>query len=248
MTPDDLDRLAAEYVLGLLEGEDAARAGRLLAGDQNFEAAVERWRTRFAELDETAAHMPKSDALWARIEAGIKAENDSSPMPAAPLIVPDPRNAFRALWHNLAFWRFAGLATAAASLLLGVGLYIAADIAATERARKPALVAVLVKEGTAEPGAVVNAFANGHVELIPLENINVPPGRALEIWTLWDRAVGPRSIGLVHEARSVRLNLQNLPRTGPNQLFEITLEPAAGSPTGRPTGPILMKGTTATAL
>jgi anti-sigma-K factor RskA len=110
------------------------------------------------------------------------------------------------------------------------------------------LIAVLVKEGTNQPGAIVNAFAGGAVELVPLESIDVPPDRALEIWTLWDKTVGPRSVGLVHQARSVRLNLHNLPRTGPNQLFEITLEPATGSPTGRPTGPILMKGTTATAL
>jgi anti-sigma-K factor RskA len=85
-------------------------------------------------------------------------------------------------------------------------------------------------------------------ELIPLEAINVPPDRALEIWTLWDRAVGPRSIGLINEARTLRLNLENLPKPAPNQLFEITLEPKTGSPTGRPTGPILMKGTTSTAL
>jgi anti-sigma-K factor RskA len=98
------------------------------------------------------------------------------------------------------------------------------------------------------PAAVVNAFADGNAELIPLEAIPVPPGQALEIWTLWDRARGPVSIGLIDEARTVRLNVGNLPQTGPNQLFEITLEPATGSPTGRPTGPVLMKGTTSTAL
>jgi anti-sigma-K factor RskA len=103
-------------------------------------------------------------------------------------------------------------------------------------------------EGSAEPAAVVNAFADGRTELVPLRTIAVPPDRALEIWTLWDRAVGPRSIGLLDQARSVRLNLENLPKPGPNQLFEITLEPKTGSPTGRPTGPILMKGLTSTAL
>jgi anti-sigma-K factor RskA len=76
----------------------------------------------------------------------------------------------------------------------------------------------------------------------------VPPDRALQIWTLWDRARGPVSVGLIRQARSLQLNVIDLPRTGPDQLFEITLEPSSGSPTGRPTGPILMKGTTATAL
>jgi anti-sigma-K factor RskA len=252
MTPEDLDRFAAEYALGLLDGEDAARAERMLVADRGFEAAVERWRTHFAELDETAAPMTVPDALWRRIEAEIAAEPKTAPLPVTPVIVPDPRNAFRSLWHNLAFWRFAGLATTAASLLLAGALYLTAEFMseflATERARKPTLIAILVKEGTNEPGAIVNTFANGRAELIPLESINVPPDRALQIWTLWDRARGPVSVGLIDQARSVRLNLENLPPPGPNQLFEITLEPATGSPTGRPTGPILMKGTTATTL
>ena len=136
------------------------------------------------------------------------------------------------------------MAGAAAALVLGFGL----AVLATRDGRTPVLVAVLIKEGTTQPGAVVHAFANGQAELIPLEAIDVPPDRALEIWTLWDRAVGPRSIGLLDQARSVRLNLENLPKPGPNQLFEITLEPKTGSPTGRPTGPILMKGLTSTAL
>jgi anti-sigma-K factor RskA len=158
--------------------------------------------------------------------------------------VPDPLNALRALWRSLAFWRVAGMASAAAALILGVGLaYVA-----SERARTPILVAVLVTEGSTEPAAVVNAFADGRTELVPLRAIAVPPDRALEIWTLWDRSVGPRSIGLLDQTRSVRLNLQNMPKPGPNQLFEITLEPKTGSPTGRPTGPVLMKGLASTAL
>lgn len=32
------------------------------------------------------------------------------------------------------------------------------------------------------------------------------------------------------------------------QLYEITLEPEGGSPTGRPTGPVLMKGLATTPL
>ena len=185
MTDDERDRLAAEYVLGLLEGEEAARAERLLAGDRAFAADVERWRTHFAELDATAAPAPLSDALWHRIEAGIAAEDRPDAVRVTPLIVPDPRNAFRALWRSLSFWRMAGLAMTAASLLLAVGVYWTAafmsDAVDAERARKPMLVAVLVKEGTNQPAAVVNAFAGGAVELIPLETIDVPHNHALEI-------------------------------------------------------------------
>jgi anti-sigma-K factor RskA len=113
--------------------------------------------------------------------------------------------------------------------------------------RAPVLVAVLLTDAS-RPAAVVNAFADGRIELIPLDTIPVPPGKALEIWTLWDRARGPVSVGLIDAARRVNLRLEGLPTPGPNQLFEITLEPATGSPTGRPTGPILMKGTTSATL
>jgi anti-sigma-K factor RskA len=39
----------------------------------------------------------------------------------------------------------------------------------------------------------------------------------------------------------------NLSAPSIGQLFEITLEPSSGSPTGRPTGPVLFKGNTALA-
>jgi anti-sigma-K factor RskA len=247
MTRDeDLDRLAAEHVLGVLEGAEARQVAELMASDPSFAAAVARWRERLAEFDETAAPAAPSPGLWRRIEADITPAAPSGARARAPVpvIVPDPLNALRALWRSLAFWRLAGLAGTAAALVLGIGLaYVA-----SERARTPILVAILVTEGSTEPAAVVNAFADGRTELVPLRAIAVPPDRALEIWTLWDRSVGPRSIGLLDQARSVRLNLQNLPKPGPNQLFEVTLEPKTGSPTGRPTGPILMKGLTSTAL
>lgn len=241
---DDLDLLAAEHVMGLLEGEEAARAERLLREDRAFGTAVAHWRERFSDLDASIPPEVAGDQLWGRIEQAIEAPAQALAVPTTPVIVPDPLSAFKALWRNLAFWRVAGLAGAAATLLLAVGL----GLLSSERARTPVLVAVLVTEGSNRPAAVVNAFADGRTELVPLENIAVPPDRALEIWTLWDRARGPVSVGLLDQARSVRLNLDKLPAPGPNQLFEITLEPKSGSPTGRPTGPILMKGTTSTAL
>lgn len=249
MTGDDLDRLAAEHVLGLLEGADVAQAERLVATDPDFEARVLRWQAHFADLDGTASLETPPAGLWRQIEADLAAAATApapvaaGPSPAAPVIIPDPRSAFRALWHNLAFWRVAGLASAAAALLLGIGVAWLAG----QPARTPVLVAVLIAEGTSRPAAVVNTFADGRTEFVPLDPIPVPPDRALEIWTLWDRSVGPRSVGVIDQARSVRLNVENLPKA-PNQLFEITLEPKTGSPTGRPTGPVLMKGTTSTTL
>jgi anti-sigma-K factor RskA len=50
------------------------------------------------------------------------------------------------------------------------------------------------------------------------------------------------SLGLVKPGETVEVKLDKLPKIVPNQLFEITLEPEAGSPIGKPTGPILFIG------
>jgi len=50
------------------------------------------------------------------------------------------------------------------------------------------------------------------------------------------------SLGLVSPGKNATYTLDNLPPMQPNQLFEITLEPEAGSPIDRPTGPILYIG------
>jgi anti-sigma-K factor RskA len=241
----DWERLAAEHVMGLLEGDERARAESLLATDTAFSALVETWQGRFLELDEITPEAPAGETLWARIETSLPsvAPASSTARGGSRSGVPTQPSLFASLWGSLPFWRGAGLAGALASLLLMVGVGVFAQRAA----RQPVLIAVLLNDAN-RPSAVVNAFANGSAELVPLDAIPVPPGRALEIWTLWDRARGPVSIGVVDEARRVRLKLDNLPQTAPNQLFEVSLEPAGGSPTGLPTGPVLMKGTASNAL
>ncbi|OYX12860.1 MAG: hypothetical protein B7Z15_09225 [Rhizobiales bacterium 32-66-8] len=167
---------------------------------------------------------------------------DGTSVPPPPLI-PHPAGAFSALWRSLGFWRGAGIGGVTAALVLALAVVIG------PLGRGPTATYVAVLMGPqGEPAAVVNAFADGTAELIPLRTIAVPDGRVLEVWTLWDPARGPVSLGLTSEARRIPLDLKALPRTAPNQLFEITLEPQGGSPTGRPTGPILMKGTTSLAL
>ncbi|MGL5114801.1 MAG: anti-sigma factor domain-containing protein, partial [Beijerinckiaceae bacterium] len=73
-------------------------------------------------------------------------------------------------------------------------------------------------------------------------------GRILEVWTLQSREQGPVSIGRMDQARTLKLDLARLKRPDVGHLFEITVEPPGGSPTGRPTGPILMKGLVGVAL
>jgi anti-sigma-K factor RskA len=243
------DDLAADYVMGLLEGAELAAAEQRMTLDAGFAGAVGAWRERLADLDATAEALAPSAALWDRIADSTKFA------PAIPL--PGARAALRGatLWDNLRFWRGAGIGGVFAALMLVVILIGALATSRQLRRelialaqRKPIYVAVLVNDATKETGAIVNTFSDGRVELIPLRSIDVPAGRALQVWTLWDRSVGPKSIALTNQSRTLQLDLEELPETVADQLFEITLEPEGGSPIGRPTGPVLFKGNTARAL
>ncbi len=238
------DALAGEYVFGLLDEAQADQVEQRMTGDAALAEAVESWRRHMAEIDWQARPLPPDPALWARIMGNLGTQ--VAPVQAsrmrAPAAQPSAGSRLREWWSSLFVWRGMAFAGALASLALAVGL----NGAVQQARRQPVLVAVLMTDGNAA-AAVVNTFADGRTELLPLQNFTVPEGKALEIWTLWDRGVGPRSVGLIDRARSTRLRLDQLP-LGQGQLFEITLEPATGSPTGRPTGPILAKGLTTQAL
>jgi anti-sigma-K factor RskA len=245
MTPDRDDSiLAAEYALGPLEHEVRVSAERRIASDPAFARLVEFWQERFAEFDDTAEEVIPDKGLWARIERDI-ANPTSMPRESESGTL---YRTWIGLWSNLNALRVAAVSGTIAAVVFAMfglaSLKQAHDVAA----RKPIYVAILIDDATKQAGAVVNAFSDGRVEMIPLSEIDVPKGRVLQIWTLWDRAVGPRSVGIIERARTTWLNLENLPATGVDQLFEITLEPDGGSPIGRPTGPILYKGTTSRAL
>lgn len=246
---DERNDMAADYVMGLLDATEQTAADKRMETDAAFAQAVNAWRERLSGFDASAESVKPGPGLWSRIAETTKKETISA--------LPGARSAMlgATIWNNLQFWRTAGLASGFAALFFAV-IAIGAITTSKELRRdlvalaqsKPVYVAILVNDTTKEAGAVVNAFANGRVELIPLKAIDVPPGRALQVWTLWDRSVGPKSIGLTGQSRTLQLNLDTLPETVADQLFEITLEPEGGSPIGRPTGPILFKGTTARTL
>jgi anti-sigma-K factor RskA len=225
--------LAGEYVLGLLEGGAKAEAERRIASDAGFAREVESWRARFAAFDDATPPQPATDELWRKIEADMPAH--AVPHSATPSV-------WTRLWGNIAVLRGATLGACLATLMLAVGLGFAIQAAR----QQPIMVAVLLDGDRI--GAVVQTFADGRSVLLPLTAIPVPEGKALEVWTLPSRERGPVSVGLMSQARTLQLQLKDLPMPRPDQLFEITLEPATGSPIGRPTGPVLFKGNTALAL
>ncbi len=222
---------AGEFVLGLLEGAEKQAAETAMQTDPEFRQAVEAFSRSMAPLDLAARPEAVPPEMWTRVAAAtadLPQERDAQP-PAT--VVPLPVAAPRRRWQGLAL---------AASLLVGAGLgYFGGWLSAST----PEPVVIVVLETPENlPGAVFEAFADNSVRVVPLQDFEVPAGQILQVWTLYDTDVGPVSLGTLPRAEVSVLEGPPQPTPVAEQLYEITLEPAPGSPTGRPTGPILVKG------
>jgi anti-sigma-K factor RskA len=133
-------------------------------------------------------------------------------------------------------WKIGAMLASAASLVLATGLGWA-----LMRPVEPMVVAVLLN-GAGEPQAIVEDFGNDTASIRLLSDFSVPADKVMQVWTLPTREMGPVSLGLLQQAHSATLASPKLPPPHDAQLYEITLEQTGGSPTGRPTGPILVKG------
>lgn len=224
--PDDIHDLAAEYVLGVLSAEEAAALERRMARDGALRAAVAEWEERLSGLTRSVAPVAPRPDLWARIETEVA---------AVPAGTAKARWRER-LWGSLSLWRTMAAAGVVASLLL-------ATVVALRPDSRPAYTVVLAAQDRT-PGWIVDISAGGDLRLTPLIDTAVRSNQALQFWTLRDPAQGPISLGLVPPDRTTLIPAARLPAIGPNQLFELTLEPATGSPIGRPTGPVLYIGRT----
>ncbi|SON55149.1 putative anti-sigmaE protein [Hartmannibacter diazotrophicus] len=224
---NDVPRLADEYVLGLLDPAEAADLEREMAADARLRDAVAASRDRFLPLDESVEPKAAGEELWDRIAANLP-QRDATRATATDRA---PAND-----NRQPVWRSLAMASMAACLLLAVGL----GWTLTTKP-EPVVIAVLVN-AAGEPQAIVEDYGNERASVSVLADIQVPDGRTMQVWTLPDQDTGPVSLGLLKGDGSSILKGPALPRPHDAQLYEITLEQAGGSPTGRPTGPVLAKG------
>lgn len=219
---DDPYDLAGQYVLGTLSRTRRQEVERDIAANATLRLAVAEWEERLLPLTTLVAPSTPPAALWARIERSLP---------------PSAAAGSSRWWQRLGTWRAlaaGGFAAAAImAVTIGVRLY---------EVEQPRYMVVLAAPQNAAPGWVLKLVSDDTLRLEPLVKTAVADDRALQLWTKADDWAGPVSLGLVKPGESVEVKLANLPKVVPNQLFEITLEPAAGSPIGRPTGPILYIG------
>jgi anti-sigma-K factor RskA len=228
--PELADRLAAEYVLGTLRGPARRRFEALLPAHPTLRQAVSAWRQRIEPLSASVAEVAPPDAVWARIETRLFADVAAA--------APRPQTTGSLPWlQRLSFWRgLTGLATAAVLALVVVG-------SQTPPPQAPIIVVLAANPEAAQAmnaSFVASLSADGRALVLrPLNDLSLTPGRALELWAV-PAAGAPRSLGLVNASGATTLLRSQLLRD--TAAFAVSIEPAGGSTTGAPTGPIVSVG------
>ena len=226
--------LAAEYVLGTLVGPARRRFDALLPAHPALRDAVAQWQQRLAPLapltsTATLAPVQPSPAVWAAVQERLFGRA----VPAAST-TPLP------WWQRLGLWQ--GLSGAALAGVLGLSVLLQ-QVPPTQ----PPIVVVLASTSQVNVGTttvtahfVVSLTADGRsLVLKPLNAPAIETTRAMELWAVPAQGA-PRSLGLVSPTQGATVLRTGL-LTG-TAAFAVSVEPAGGSPTGAPTGPIVSLG------
>ena len=215
---------AGEYVLGTLSKREMRRFERLRARDAYYCDMADEWERKFSLLGEALPDTEPPPEVWTRIERRIV---DTRARPG--------------LWDRLSFWRGFGLSAAAlAACLLA---FVVVDQFAAPTSPDVGRTAVLSDKTS--PAWLVTVDSTGrHLTILPLREVSIPSGKALELWLVRGKGVAPLSLGLVPSAgrRAVKLPklaIQSWPQA--TQLA-ITLEPHDGWKPGTAHGPALFAG------
>jgi anti-sigma-K factor RskA len=240
---DDLAGHADDHALGLLTPAEAQLFEALMTRDPALAAQVAGLRDQLLPLDLSATPLPLPEGFSGRLRARLartaqEKAPQSAPASVPPVLSVDPtmRPAQPA---NLPSAPRRWLAGLAAALVLGIALGLGG--AGLQPAPSPQVVAVLLDD-QGLPRAVIEDYGDETAQIRFVSDVEVPQGFSIQAWTLPSAEMGPRSLGVLDGPQAARLAGPDLPRPTDAQLYEITLEPEGGSPTGRPTGPIIAKG------
>jgi anti-sigma-K factor RskA len=183
--------------------------------------------------------------LWARIEDAIAAPAAAAPAPAPPAPASAPASNVHVLRRKVTLWR--GYSAAATALAASLAFFLVVRPPAEPPAPPPPapapLVATMAAEGSQAKLVATWDPASAMLLVAPAAGVSAVPGHAHELWLI--PADGkPRPMGLLEPGAPRRLPIP--PALLAEMKAEVTLalsvEPAGGSPTGQPTGPVVASG------
>ncbi len=212
--PDRLEQLAAAYVLGTLRGPARGRFDRLCLQSDQAAAALRRWEDRLMPMLPVLMPVTPNKKVWGEIARRVHSQS------VAP-------------GRGVRTWRWAVASALALSLIVGISIHLL----------NPSLqsVAAIGQEAGQPVWRVSRTADSGELTLVALRNVRTNPQKAYELWALPRDGKPPVSLGLLPRNGRIERKLTIAQRAGlvGSDRVAVSLEPARGSPTGLPTGPIL---------
>jgi anti-sigma-K factor RskA len=213
-----LDALCGEYLLGTLRGAARRRFERAQREEPRTALRLKYWQQIFAPRYSRLIEAQPSLKVWNRLERELGLSR------------------YRAPWHRrLGFWRgWAAAATAALLFALGLQMWPG-----------PAPVQIAELAGK-DPASRVTAalYRDGRtLELRAARPLIAGPAQSYELWLLPAEGGAPISLAVLGalDAR-FQLAASHVQRLRAGGKLAVSVEPAGGSPTGAPTGPVILVG------
>jgi anti-sigma-K factor RskA len=223
------DKLAAGYVLGTMSARARRRFEIHLRSNPQLRRAVAQWETRLSPLADALPAIEPPARVWQAIKTRLQIG----------------RPAGARFWESLSFWRVSSFASAVLALALiflvvapkpetpvdaGRMVVVMNDLAT----KKPAMTASW--EPAQRGSRTLRIRVIGHAEMAP--------NTAWELWMLPGGDQKPVSLGLIttHETQVVKIPEALAAKLDSAHGLAMSVEPAGGSPTGLPTGPVLYAG------
>ena len=225
MTPEpfdagaDPDMTAAELALGLLDGEERAAALRRVLADPAFAREVEDWRHRLVGLFDDYRSVPAPASVPERL---------ARPTPPA----------------RARGWPIVALATALAA---AVALFVVTrpgpaplPVPGVARPHTMMVAALMMTDKSASVPAMVD-MTTGEMRIPHVEM--APAGKSAQLWMIGGDGV-PRPMGLLAAQGTSRMTLaaEQRRQIAAGMTLAVSVEPIGGSPTGKPTGPVVASG------
>lgn len=222
----EMDDYAAEYVLGTLDHAERIQVAVLRASDAAMDVAVTAWEKRFAPFNTLIPEAQPSPDLFGKIERRVLT------LPKEPERPFGEEDKSRFGW-----WQAAALVASLAFLIItAVGKY-----GPQTPATPPPMVAVLQTEPS-KPMFVVSL--NRKTAMIEVQTMTeaAPANKNYELWFIPKGATAPHPMGVL-SAKTFQMPMPDMPHEEMmNVTIAVSLEPAGGSPTGLPTGPVIVTG------
>ena len=225
MTEDPPIDAAAEYALGLLEGEDLRAARQLASTDPVFAAEVARWRGRLSPLTEEVPEAEVPASAWHRIERSLG---------------PPARDNVVLLRRSLNVWRAATAAITAVAASLALVVFTRDSPQRTAPAAQP--MVAMIRAGN-QVAAVASWDRSSRRLLVSEVNMPITPRHDYQLWLI-PAGGKPHSLGVMPARPHMQLALAEPvgAMVSRGATLAVSLESAGGSRTDQPTGPVVASG------